>query len=142
MTSIGFTNFFIALLCSCCCKNHKSNSEESFGVVRRPDLSGHRTPSSKTYVSKKIIPAIQKQASRSSIGYYISNLARNISIIWLPYAKKVMASRVVRVDELSPFSWKDVKNSEIDPSFEDCTTTFEHGDRPAIDQLVEDVMEN
>ncbi|RKF84075.1 hypothetical protein GcM1_146010 [Golovinomyces cichoracearum] len=60
----------------------------------------------------------------------MSNSARKISIIWLPCANKVIASR------------DDVKNPEIVPSFEDCTTTFEHGDRPAINPLVEDLIEN
>ncbi|RKF78188.1 hypothetical protein GcM1_213022 [Golovinomyces cichoracearum] len=62
---------------------------------RRPDLSGYRIPGSKNYVLKKMISALQKQASLSSIGYYISNSARNNFIIWLPYAKKVIASRDV-----------------------------------------------
>lgn len=45
---------------------------------RRPDLSGYRIPGSKCYVTKKNIPSLQKQATRSDIGYYISNSASTL----------------------------------------------------------------
>ncbi|RKF82064.1 hypothetical protein GcM1_175014 [Golovinomyces cichoracearum] len=149
-TSIGFANFFWPYFVLAAVKIINRTPKKALGYLtpyelvtkRRSNLSGYRIPGSETYVSKRIIPALQKQASLSSIGYYISNSARNISIIWLPYANKVIASRDVRVDELSPFSCKDAKDPKIVPNFEDCTTTFEHGDRPAIDQLVEDLLEN
>lgn len=89
----------------------------SFELVtkRRPDLSGYRIPGSKCYVTKKNIPALQKQTSRSDIGYYISNSARNISIVWMPHGNKVISSRDVRIDEMSHFSWKDVKILRLFP---------------------------
>lgn len=37
---------------------------------RRPDLSGYRIPGSKCYVTKKNISALQKQVTRSNIGYF------------------------------------------------------------------------
>ncbi|RKF59482.1 hypothetical protein OnM2_059079 [Erysiphe neolycopersici] len=65
----------------------------------RPDLAGYRIPGSKTYVTQKNIPSLQKQAARSDIGYYISNSARNISIVWIPYNNRVIASQDVRGQE-------------------------------------------
>ncbi|RKF73932.1 hypothetical protein GcM1_242149 [Golovinomyces cichoracearum] len=126
-----------------CFSKNKTSIGRLWSVTkRRPDLSGYQVPGSNTYVSKKNIPALQKQVSRSSIGYDISNSARNVAIIWFPHVNKVIAWRDVRVDKMSSFSWKDMKNPESVSSFEDIITISRHEDRPAFDQLVEDLMEN
>ena len=109
---------------------------------RRPDLSGYRIPGSKVFVTKRGIPSLKKQSTKSEIGYYISNSARNISIVWIPYGNKVVASRDVRVDEMSPFSWKDVNDPELIPTFEDRFMVVNYNNTPLIDNLIEDITEN
>ncbi|KAI6249195.1 hypothetical protein HI914_02554 [Erysiphe necator] len=89
---------------------------------RRPDLSGYRIPGSKFYVTKKNIPALQKQATRSDIGYYIPN-----------------SSRDIRAYEMSHFSWENVRNLDITPVIEDRFVSIENGN--PIDQPLEDVIE-
>ena len=118
------------------------NYKTPFEIItkRRPDLSGYRVPGSKCYVTRKNIPSLQKQAKRSDIGYYISNSARNISVVWMPYGNKVISSRDVRVDEMSRFSWEQVRNPDIIPAFEDRFVSIEHGN--PIDQLLENVIED
>ena len=113
-----------------------------FVTKRLPDLSGYKVPGSKTYVTKRNIPALQKNDTRSGIGYYITNIARNISVIWLPHVNKVIASRDVRVDELTPFSWKNIKNPENVSQAENLFENLEHGNSPAIEQLIEELLED
>ncbi|POS84312.1 hypothetical protein EPUL_003019 [Erysiphe pulchra] len=102
-----------------------------FVSKRRPDLSG--------YYSWNNIPALQKQATRSDIGYYISNSAGNISIIWMPYGNTVISSRDVRIDETSHSRWGNVRNPTNTPVFEDRFVDVEHEN--SMNQLLEDVIE-
>ena len=57
----------------------------------------------------------------------------------MPHGNKVISSRDVRIDEMSHFSWKDVRDSEIVPAFEDSFVSIEHGN--PVHRLIEDVME-
>ena len=57
----------------------------------------------------------------------------------MPHGNKVISSRDVRIDEMSHFSWKDVRDPEIVPAFEDRFVSIEHGN--PVHLLIEDVME-
>ena len=58
----------------------------------------------------------------------------------MPHGNKVISSRDVRIDEMSHFNCKDLKNPETVPTFEDRFASIEHGN--PMDQLIEDVMED